>query len=146
MCVGSGSFGSADSLVFIFFRHFSGGARMADTACLSEQLFLSSLSSLQPASLLDPRLRVDRGRLSLVTEGKEQHFSIPPSGLVLAGFGKAVLGLAAHLATRLGNQVSQDGCIPKPQHNCCPDTMWAAEYTRGPGCFRSQGEEGGGSV
>ena len=84
---------------------------MADTGCLSEQLFLSSLSSLQPTSLLDPRLWVDRGRLSLVTEGKEQHFSIPSSGLVLAGFGKAVLGLAAHLATRLSDQARQDGCI-----------------------------------
>ena len=69
----------------------------------AERLFLSSLASLHPSSLLSSRVEVGGGVVRLVEEGEEH--PLPPSGLLLVGAGKAVLGLAAHLVALLGDQV-----------------------------------------
>merc|ERR1711971_758269 len=84
--------------------------KMGGDKTLAEQLFLSSLESLQPEKLLKKRLRVDGSKLQLLTAGgggqePEKGFDIPEQGLCLVGFGKAVLGIAAHLVSLLDTRV-----------------------------------------
>ena len=91
-------------------RHYSTGSsrrNMDSGKTLAEQLFLSSLESLQPEKLLERRLTVDGSKLKLLARESqpEKHFNIPDQGLFLVGFGKAVLGIAAHLVSLLEKQV-----------------------------------------
>ena len=85
-------------------------SKMGGDKTLAEQLFLSSLESLQPEKLLEKRLSVDGSKLQLLAGGggdqePEKEFDIPEQGLYLVGFGKAVLGIAAHLVSLLDKRV-----------------------------------------
>ena len=80
---------------------------MDDDKTLAEKLFLSSLESLQPEKLLEKRLTVEGSKVKLLATGSqpEKHFDIPEKGLLLVGFGKAVLGIASHLVSLLEKRV-----------------------------------------
>lgn len=94
-------------------RHYSTSSsrmprKMGGDKTLAEQLFRSSLECLQPEKLLEKRLRIDGSKLQLLAAGErqpEKQFDIPDQGLYLVGFGKAVLGIAAHLVSLLDKRV-----------------------------------------
>ena len=83
------------------------------TSPTCRDLFLSCLSSLHPDSLLSHSVLVDRSRrtLQLTSSGREYSLS---SGCHVVGFGKAVLGLASALVTRLGPENIRGGVLSIP--------------------------------
>ena len=82
---------------------------MESEKTLAEHLFLASLQSLKPEKLLERTLNIEGSNLKLLAtdNSSEKNFDIPKQGLYLVGFGKAVLGIAAHIVSLLDKRVSR---------------------------------------